>query len=189
MTADPGWRPVLRSIYYALFPQLAIWGSKLRKLDGLSSLRLLAISFAGPLLLILWVVARQGLSADADLSVTAALLLVAGLGLAGYFGLTFFLRKTPEVATDDEAAGYYRSRALGILAFANGMALVGFVFVFLSASPIPFYGGLIVAAPAMFLAMPTATSLQRQQAEFGDDIDLVGGLVALRPRSLWARSH
>jgi len=178
MTADPGWRPVLRHIHYALFPQLAVWGSRRRNLDGLTSLRLVYLSFVIALVWILSVLQSLDLGGDGGISERSALLFVLGVAVMSYAGLGVMRRQDREVGTSELAAGRYRVRVFLTLAFMNAITLMGFVFVFLAESPNPYYLGLLLAAPGIYLGAPTAADLADEQSDLNGDVDLVGGLLA-----------
>ncbi len=65
----------------------------------------------------------------------------------------------------DSLAGYFRTRMFLRLAFANSIALFGFIFAFTTMSGWLYYFGLALAVPGLLRAAPTRTALIREQDE------------------------
>ncbi len=149
-----------------------------RKLNGLVSLRLFFVSFVFPHVWLALVVQALDGDSEGGISVAVAAWIVLGFTLITYAGIVVFKRQVVPVTTSDEAARQYRSRTFVILAFANALALIGFVLTFLTESATPYYLSLALAIPGFFLAAPSRRDLARRQDELGEDIDLVGGLLA-----------
>jgi hypothetical protein len=154
--------------------------------DGLVVLRQVFTSFVFALLMFGVVIAvlysTSDPPGDPPHGVAAALL---AAGTVGLLAGTRFERSKPLDCTDDTAlANGYRARFFLRVAFADAVALFGFVGFFLTYDWWPYPTGLLIATFGFARAAPTAANLRREQerlAERGCFRSLVGSLRTVPP--------
>lgn len=119
------------------------------------------------------------LTQDGDPSLTVAvvfLLVAAGASIAG----VMFYTSRFQVSAPFYSAALYRVGLPARIAFALSPILIGLTLVANSPSMATPMIAAIASIPAMWLAAPTATSIQRLQQRltgFGNEIDLLGDLL------------
>ncbi|MDQ1509645.1 MAG: hypothetical protein QOG50_1489 [Actinomycetota bacterium] len=176
---DPGWR-LRSSSLMLLIPYVARFYLRRAGGDPLVNLRSVYLSFPGGLLflglVIPFVVAFRGDRA----TLPWALALVA-IAVVDSVLPRMFERPMP----CDSLAGYFRTRMFLRLAFANSIALFGFVFAFTAMSGWLYYFGLALSVPGLVRAAPTRAALIREQDELtarGCNRSLVSALRSTPPK-------
>jgi len=167
---DPGWGPSRR---------LASSFFLTRDLPRLPIIRIRAvylafIAFLGVLVVIRLLVA----GGDGDMqSGTALTVLVVIAALE--VSTSFAWRKRPLIGTEPEDfAAAYRTSVLIRLAYAESIALAGFVLSYLTGDPSTFFWSIALSAPAYALAAPTGADITRYQGQAaGVGVDLMAALL------------
>jgi hypothetical protein len=169
---DPGWGPS-RRLVSAFFlardvPRFPI-----------ITMRAVYLAFVGVLVVLVIVRSLIG-SRDGDLqagTAWAVLVVIAALQTS----LVAMHRTRPLIGEEPEDfAAAYRTSMILRLAYAESIALAGFVLSFLTGDPVTFYAGLALSLPAYLLAAPTAgdvTRHQEQVADSGVGVDLMAALL------------
>ncbi|HSM01790.1 MAG TPA: hypothetical protein VK960_05010 [Acidimicrobiia bacterium] len=169
---DPGWEPSRRlvaSFFLARdVPRLPI-----------VTLRAIYLAFVAALGVFVLIRLLIG-DSDGDMqpgTAWAVLVIIAGLETA----LVAMHRTRPLIGDEpEEFAAAYRTSVILRLAYAESIALTGFVLSFLTGEPVSFYGAIALSLPAYLLAAPTAGDIARHQervAETGVGVDLMAALL------------
>lgn len=80
----------------------------------------------------------------------------------------------------EDYAAAYRTSVILRLAYAESIALAGFVLSFLTGEPTTFYIGIALSLPAYLLASPTGGDVARHQEQIADSgfgVDLMAALL------------
>lgn len=169
---DPGWGPSRRlvsSFFVARdVPRLPI-----------ILLRALFLAFVAGLGVFVVIRVLIG-SGDGDLqpgTAWAVLIVIAALQTS----LVAAHRRRPLIGEEPEDfAAAYRTSVILRLAYAESVALTGFVLSFLTGDPFTFYAGLALSVPAYLLAAPTGGDVARHQEQIADSgfgVDLMAALL------------
>jgi len=176
---DPGWRLRWSSVV-VLIPFVSRFYLRRAGGDPLVNLRSVYLSFPGSLTFFALVIPFV-VPFHADRTTFAwALALVA---IAAVDSLLPRLIERPMPC--DSLAGYFRTRMFLRIAFANSIALFGFVFAFTALSGWLYYFGLALSVPGLVRAAPTKAALIREQDELtarGCDHSLVAALRSTPPK-------
>jgi hypothetical protein len=187
---DPGWRPALRGIWWAmLIPgQLASQQRRASQagVNGLTILRRVFVSFAFALALIGVVVVVLSSTTKLNshpMSADAVLVAIAIIGAAALI-LPRNIERQLDCSDDGHLAGSYRTRFFLRVAFSQAVSLVGFAgFILTNAGWLYAVGAAFTAFGYCRLA-PTAANLARDQVtlvETGCGRSLIRALAALPP--------
>jgi len=177
---DPGWRLRWSSVV-VLIPFTSRFYLRRAGSDPLVNLRSVYLSFPGSLILfglvIPFVVPFRG-----DLATLPWALALVAIAVVESVLPRIFERPMP----CDSLAGYFRTRMFLRLAFANSIALFGFVFAFTAMSGWLYYLGLALSIPGHVRAAPTKAALIREQDDLtarGCNKSLVAALRATPPKA------
>jgi len=167
---DPGWGPS-RRLASSLFltrevPRLPI-----------ITMRAIYVAFVAVLALLVPIRVLIG-GGDGDMqSGTAFTVLVAIAALET--SMVFVSRNRALVGTEPEDfAAAYRSSMMLRLAYAESIALAGFVLSFLTGDTVTFFSAIALSVPAYGLAAPTGADISRYQGQVtGVGVDLMAALL------------
>ena len=177
---DPGWGAALRSLPFALSPQLAGWRARKMGFSKLEGLRLMFLSFVVPLLLIL-VILTFLTGGEGSWSTLASRLVQGVVTVLGYAAILWRRKKPLTGATPKSVAGAFATGMFFSIAFAVAIALVGVALFFRGSRDIWIYGvALVLAGPCLALAAPSVGEVARRQQQLddaGSDLDLLGALL------------
>jgi hypothetical protein len=148
--------------------------------DGLVLTRQLFVAFSSSLV---WVgvfllLFDLGGSNDGSIEVSTAIVVVGLSGIAALVAARAISRPL-NCTSPSTLVGSYRSRFFLRLAFSEFSMLLGFVLVFFSANPLPYFVGAACTALGFAWLAPTKANLARDQEQLvtaGCGIDLVSAL-------------
>lgn len=177
---DPGWNFGWRSLVL-LIPVVQLLYTRRTRGELLVNLRNAYLSFVGSLfvygLILPSVVPFRG-----DKATLGWVIALVALAAAA----SVFPRLVERPLSCDDLAGGYRTRMFLRIAFANSIALFGFVFAFTSMSNWLYYVGVLLAVPGFVRAAPTRQALIREQDELaarGCNHSLVAALRTSPPKA------
>lgn len=191
-TQDPGWRAAGRGLTWVNTPD------SLREhrqgADDLLLLRMAFVAFAAAVVAVGLPVAILVLVVDleiTDLSTTAALAVVAALGIGSWGIVSRPLRL--DCAADEALARSYRAQFFRRVASADASTVVGYVGAILTGDIAPYVVGAVCSLLALSRIAPTAAKLARDQQALtasGCPRSLIGALRrnANRPPEKGGRS-
>jgi hypothetical protein len=162
---DPGWGRA-RDIVLTLVPLPIPSAVRHREQNGLLGFRMVFLAFSSSLVgvgfVALFLAAGPGSENDLDVTTTTV-----GVAVAGAILVALSRNLGPALSCDSPLAlaSSYRSRFFLRLGLANAAALVGFVGVVLAGSAMPYAAGLAWAVVGFVRVAPTASRLERCQAE------------------------
>jgi hypothetical protein len=183
---DPGWGPVLRRwpLFFLpgtpllMFPLLQRRGG----FDGLTALRIFWLTYVQALVLFLLVLALiEPAVGSPDEGYLLVLIAVQMLALGGVVWSRTRPLDTSSVA---KLAGSYRTLFFVGVAFAESVALFGFVGVFLVEELWPYLEALPLGLLGLALLAPTCRDIARRQQPItakGSSLSLGGALMQLGP--------
>ena len=167
---DPGWGPSRRLVSTFFLardvPRLPI---VVVRAIYLAFLAFLAV------LVVIRVLVSGGEGDMASGTALTVLVVIAALEVS----TSFAWRKRPLIGTEPEDfAAAYRSSVLIRLAYAESIALAGFVLSYLTGDPLTFYWSIALSAPVYALAAPTGADITRYQDNAaGVGVDLMAALL------------
>jgi hypothetical protein len=189
---DPGWRSALRGVWWVLIPgQLIRQQRKARQagVNGLTVLRTVFLSFVAAFVMIeavvLLISSTSRLARHPLPSELFAIVIVA----FGIFALTvpkLLVERPLDCADDTRLAGTYRTRFFLRLAFADSVALLGFVGYVLTNRGWLYPLGAAFTAVGFLRLAPTRGNLAKDQETLGGagcGRSLIGALSKLPPPS------
>lgn len=179
MSEDPGWKPVVRMLPFALMPQLARARSRRGGAPLIVLLRLVFVSLLFPLLVIPIIL----LFLDATGSFEAGeIAILAIVGSVGFVSSRWFHGRPVEAEDAASAVSEFQLRTMMGIALTEVVVLLGFVLFFWGDSSIVTYMvGAIVALPAFHLIAPTRASVDRFVSLTESGIDIRPALFEAQP--------
>jgi hypothetical protein len=191
-TSDPGWRAALRIAAWALIPGFGITLQQRRaasgRVDGLTMLRSLFLSFSGALVMIGGVVAVltnfSNLNRDrtgSPAAVAAGVLAVIGVGT---LVASAKLGRPLPATSLSELGGAYRTRFFLRLAFSEAAALCGFVAYIITGRWWMYPLGAAFAAAGFSRLAPTAANLAGDQDQItasGSGLSVIAAVRTATP--------
>lgn len=164
-TDDPGWRGAWRGLAFLrvyLLP-FSRGGGNPSGGDPLVVIRTLFVSFV-TFLVVLGILVPFFAPSNVDVSRTLEAVVFAGLVLLGVAGVSTvrFFRATLECSSDGALASSYRTRLFLRIAFAESIALVGFVVTF-QGVVWAYYLAAAFSVVGFWILAPTARNLARDQ--------------------------
>ena len=179
-TEDPGW-PRGPSVLIFMVPGVGQRRARRAGSDGLFVLRQLIVSFSAALILVGVMVSFLKLEGGSALPWLGVLVLLAVASMVAARAID-----RPLVCTSAATlAGTYRTRFFVRVAFAEAVALFGFVFTFQSETRWIYYVGAAFALVRFWTGIaPTRSSLARDQQTLngrGCELSLVASLRAASP--------
>jgi F0F1-type ATP synthase membrane subunit c/vacuolar-type H+-ATPase subunit K len=174
---DPGWPKDWRVLVAVLPGGMQYYMRKREESDGLVTLRTLTLAFSSSI--VLFAVVLAFIAPQSGELMPWLALLVAGLAVSM---IAVRVTEKPLPCDSPTALAFaYRTRFFLRLAFAESVALLGFVFAFIGAGAWAYY---VAAALALFRiwtsAAPTRRSLERDQERLRDDGCRLRLVAALR---------
>lgn len=181
---DPGWGKPHEILLGAFVPQLM--AKKVRETGSpLLSTRLLLLSFSSSLVLISLVVLFLSSDTEPTGSPSAAVACAIAAAVATCLvALGRVVKRTLPCGDVGQVLGAYRTRFFLQMAFNNAAAMSGFVLVFLSGVPWPYFVALPIALVGQLLAAPTLHNLEaesRSMAAQGCPTSLLGAFAQVTP--------
>ncbi len=136
------------------------------------------VSALAVLFLMLWLL---GLEGAGSMGQSTAVVILVAVAFVSYVAVLIVRNRGQTVASAAEAVSRYRIRMFTIFALAEPMALVGFALSFLTQSPATYLVGLALAAPGLYMAAPTRSSVDGFQEQLGGMVDVASALLTAEP--------